>query len=122
MCAWLQGREGEAGQALRQAQRSGLDSPRLWVELGDYFTQLGRLASAADCLARAAAAKDGVKVSMGPGSMGPCYACDVSTPMSVTGAAVWCVHECGASLLLSGLQAPAASLMVCGLCQQSWVH
>jgi hypothetical protein len=60
----FQGREGAAGQALRQAQRCGLSSPELLVGLGDAFTSLGRYDSAADCLARAAAAGDDVKVRM----------------------------------------------------------
>jgi hypothetical protein len=60
MCC--QGREGEAGQALKQAQRCKLDSADLLAELGDKYTELGRFNSAADCLARAVAARDGVKV------------------------------------------------------------
>lgn len=60
----LQGREGEAGRALQQAQRFRLSSPALWAALGDTYTQLGRFDSAADCLARAAAAEDGVQVWM----------------------------------------------------------
>lgn len=65
MCVlWLQGREGEASQALKQAQRCKLDNPDLLSELGDKYTELGRFDSAADCLARAVAAQDGVKVGM----------------------------------------------------------
>jgi Flp pilus assembly protein TadD len=60
MCC--QGREGEAGQALKQAQRCKLDSADLLEELGCKYMELGRLDSATDCLARAVAARDGVKV------------------------------------------------------------
>lgn len=57
-----QGREGEASQALKQAQRFGLSDAGLLEQLGDRYTELGRFDSGADCLARSAAALDGVKV------------------------------------------------------------
>jgi len=59
------GREGDAGQALKQAQRCGLACPDLLTELADAYTERGRFERAADCLARAAGVRDNVKVGFG---------------------------------------------------------
>jgi tetratricopeptide (TPR) repeat protein len=58
----LQGREADAEQALTQAQRHGLASAALLVELGDAYQQRGHFGTAAALLGKALLAQDSVQV------------------------------------------------------------
>jgi tetratricopeptide (TPR) repeat protein len=57
----LQGREADASQTLTQAQRHGLASSALHVELGDAYQQRGLFSTAAALLGKAVAAQDSVQ-------------------------------------------------------------
>jgi cytochrome c-type biogenesis protein CcmH/NrfG len=66
--ALLTGKQDDAAQALKQAQRYGLaEHPRLLVELADRYQEMQLFGTAGGLLATAAAVQDSMQVRLVPG-------------------------------------------------------